>query len=279
MKTFIYFKHSGENFRLFIDESGALPKQSFEDFKYFKPEFQEFSFYWSENDYHLPLEGQWMSLEDLPALEENQGAFLCQALGCFWEFMPGSAKGLKTNILPRKFSLKIEDKNEITFFGGSFFPWHEGHRECTDQASKHGRNVIVVPDHNPWKEQGRKSCYWASYKQICNKLAQTNYSIFPGFWGRNEGNPTVTWLPFVELKEKSLLMGDDSFFGLHIWKDVEILLAALDSVYVVPREGKTKQREVQKELLQKFNPGLKFYFLDKHPYEGISSTEIRKTWS
>lgn len=277
MKNFIHFKKTGKDFRLFLNEKGALPNAMSSGLNYLDYD-EDFAVFWANEDYETGLAGQWIRLKDLSALQENQGAMLCRALGYFWEFMPDSKNGLTISTVPERFGLKNQDREKITFFGGSFFPWHEGHRECIDQALEYDRNVIVVPDRNPWKEQGRKSCYWAAYKQICDELNDTPFSVFPGFWGQLDSNPTVSWLPKVELSQKSLLMGDDTFFGLHLWKDVESLLVVLDSVYVVPRQGKSKHREVQKELLKNFNPNLKFYFLDKHPYEKISSTQIRESW-
>ena len=46
---------------------------------------------------------------------------------------------------------ELEKREELIFFGGSFNPWHAGHSNCLRLMDPH-KTIIVVPDHNPFKE-------------------------------------------------------------------------------------------------------------------------------
>lgn len=216
--------------------------------------------------------GSWEPLSLLRNLKEGEGRKLCRELARYWPFMP---KGKETTLkLPRLF-LKQEIKEEAVFFGGSFNPWHIGHQACLDICP--GKNIIVVPDSNPFKERpGDLNCPWEQYLELCLKLKETPYSVYPGFCGIDEPNPTVGWLPLVKLERKSFLLGDDSFLAFPSWKDYKALIQSLDTLYVVPRKGSAEELERMREELLKLNPILTISLLEHHAHEDVSSTMLRR---
>lgn len=190
---------------------------------------------------------------------------------CF-EFMPGSTGKHTQNELPKLF-LKHKLENSVTFFGGSFNPFHEGHRACLDLCPE--KNILIVPDHNPFKDVGEQENELENFSKLASDLKDTDYSLYPGFLLKNEKNPTSSWLPQVKMQEKNLLMGDDSFMDLLKWKNPEVIAKSLTKLYVVPRHFTKKDYVVIERELLKWNADLEVHYLDEHPYMNISSTEIR----
>jgi len=189
---------------------------------------------------------------------------------CF-EFMPGSS-GLHSQAELSALYLKHPIKDTVTFFGGSFNPFHEGHRECLDQCPE--KNILIVPDRNPFKDVSLQNPA-EEFFSLAEKLKETNYSLYPGFLLKTEKNPTSSWLPFVKLKEKNFLMGDDSFIDLPKWKNPEAIIKALTKLYVVPRHFKKDDYLLVEMELLKWNPSLEIHYLAEHPYMNLSSTSLR----
>lgn len=190
---------------------------------------------------------------------------------CF-EFMPDSSGNHSQSELDNLF-LKHPIKESVTFFGGTFNPFHEGHRACLDLCPE--ENILIVPDRNPFKEVSQEDPT-ADFYSLARLLKDTRYSLYPGFLIKTEKNPTSTWLPFVKMRERNFLMGDDSYLDLLKWKSPDEIVKALTKLYVVPRKGqKHDYLKVEKELL-KWNPDLEVHYLDEHPYMNLSSTELRK---
>ncbi len=188
---------------------------------------------------------------------------------------------LKTSFKPSenstKFMLKIKNFEKAIFYGGSFYPWHKGHLQCVLQASNYSDwPIIVVPDCNPWKEGLRKRTYrenLSEFIKICYELLQTSASIFPGFWSLKDSNPTSQWLPYIELKQKAILLGDDSFLSFEKWKNYSKIINSLDKIIVVARHS-TKD-EVFKVFSRIQKTGLDFIYLEDNPYKNLSSTLLR----
>lgn len=198
----------------------------------------------------------------------------CQELGNHFEFMPNSDGSHNQSELSTLF-LKHPIKDTVTFFGGSFNPFHQGHRACLDLCPE--KNILIVPDRNPFKEIDPHQNSYDEFLKLAESLRETNYSLYPGFLALSDPNPTSSWLPLVQIKEKNFLMGDDSYMSLLTWKNPEVIVRALSKLYVVPRQfTKTDYIKIEKELL-KMNPKLEVHYLDKHPYMNISSTELRKS--
>lgn len=191
---------------------------------------------------------------------------------CF-EFMPNSSGNHSQSELDKLY-LKHKIENTVTFFGGSFNPFHEGHRACLDLCPE--KNILIVPDRNPFKEVNVSESLYDDFFKLAMILKDTEYSLYPGFLVRAEKNPTSSWLPLVQIKEKNFLMGDDSFMDLLKWNNPETIAKALTKLYVVPRKFSNNDYvEIEKELL-KMNPHLEVHYLAEHPYMNISSTKLRK---
>ncbi|MBK22694.1 MAG: hypothetical protein CME70_01705 [Halobacteriovorax sp.] len=194
---------------------------------------------------------------------EEEMAF-CLELGSCFSLMP-EGEGVAPSWLLKS---KVED--EVVFYPGTFNPWHLGHRACLDLCP--GKPIIIVPDFNPWKEGEKRQRPWELVKDLLFRLENTNYSIFPGFLGKETGNPTIDWFPKVNIRNKSLLIGDDSFLSLHKWKDSAELVKHISTLYVAPRGARG---DLLEEQIKKF-PGLNIVFLEHHDFEGVSSTGLRK---
>ena len=197
----------------------------------------------------------------LSSLEEE--VEICHALGQIFPLFEEDA------IAP-SWLLKKPLEEEVVFYAGTFNPWHLGHRACLELCPT--KNIIVVPDFNPWKEDEERQRPWEHLKDLLFRLAETDFSIYPGFLAKSSGNPTIDWLPKVKVEKKSLLMGDDSFLGFHKWKQVDELVKHITTLYVAPRGADPVALE---EQVQRF-PELNIVFLEHHDFEEVSSSGLRK---
>jgi nicotinate-nucleotide adenylyltransferase len=203
----------------------------------------------------------------------NEQIHRCREVANCFEFMPDS-DGLHSQRELSSLFLKNQIFDSVTFFGGSFNPFHAGHRACLDLCPE--KNILIVPDRNPFKTHESNEHCFDQFMELAEELKSTPYSLYPGFLVKNEGNPTSSWLPFVKIPEKNFLMGDDSFVDILNWNNPEVIAKSLTKLYVVPRKfSKDDYLKVEVELL-KFNPKLQIHYLDVHPYMNLSSTELRK---
>lgn len=166
-------------------------------------------------------------------------------------------------------------EEELIFFGGSFNPWHQGHKACLDLLGE--RSCIILPDRNPFKDIVHLSPL-EIYQEIVQELNLEHHYLNPEFILQVNKNPTYTWIKRTQKRfphlHLSLLMGMDSLESIETWHEADALLRTLHSIYVASRlEDETKQMEIKKSL-QKFSQ-LQLHFLGRHPFESISSTEIR----
>ena len=204
----------------------------------------------------------------------NDQQLKCIELGNYFEFMPGSDQTHNQSELSYLF-LKHPITDTVTFFGGSFNPFHQGHRACLDLCPE--KNILIIPDRNPFKAQAPKSDQvFTQFLALAQDLKDTPYSLYPGFLGLNRPNPTSGWLPLVKIKEKNFLMGDDSYMDLLSWNNPEVFLKALTKLYVVPRKYQRIDYMNQEREILKLNPNLEIHYLAEHPYKNISSTDLRK---
>ncbi|MBF0297217.1 MAG: NUDIX domain-containing protein [Oligoflexia bacterium] len=240
----------------------------------------------------------WIKLAELNELAFDHGAILCEALSYFWDLIagresiklfsgPGFDSGSDSDyqgFAAPKY-LEFKKKKELIFFGGSFFPWHQGHTSVLMSMPKNLRDkIIVVPDRNPLKEireydqynhyQDEHQCAYKFYRHILSKVANIGVFVYPGFCGQEEANPTSSWLPYVK-KSFSLLMGDDSFIGLKKWIDPEKFLLKTKKIYVVPRLDDNLKIAKSLKWIKSVNKNLIIDFRDHHQYQHISSTNIR----
>ena len=169
--------------------------------------------------------------------------------------------------LPRFFLKSAYNQDRVCFYGGSFNPWHRGHRACVELCPE--ENIVVVPDGNPWKRTRKGTQRWDDYLKICDALVDTSCSVYPGFLYA-DSSPTADWLPRTDFGEKSLLVGADNFLKFDRWKDHALLAKALKRLYVVPRGE--NQYEDMTEHLAGLNPMLDVIILPRHSWEGLSSS-------
>ena len=227
---------------------------------------------------HDEMNYLWVELEKLEKLPGRQGIYLCQVMAYMWEGMPHQGQqGIKNISLPR-FLKKVNNTQEVIFYGGSFNPWHMGHETCIKQCPT--ENVVVVPDFNPWKAKSGipvfgPGCRWASLRELALKYRDHGFSFYPGFWGVETPNPTASWIPRVKYQQKSLVIGDDNFMSFDKWKNIDVLFSELENIYVIPRKYSLldlKRKKSELEIL--YNKSI-FQIMLPHQYQEISSTKIR----
>jgi nicotinate (nicotinamide) nucleotide adenylyltransferase len=167
--------------------------------------------------------------------------------------------------------------DEWVFFGGSFNPWHHGHQSCLDLLPD-DKVCLIMPDRNPQKDD-RHTTPVADILQVSThaKFKKCQFLV-PTFLMDSKKNPTVEWIEKLKddfpTHKLSFLMGFDSFANLKTWVRPDDLLSKLDTIYVVSRLEDDVDRALA--LDESKVRGLKnVVFLGKHPYEHLSSTEIR----
>jgi nicotinate-nucleotide adenylyltransferase len=173
----------------------------------------------------------------------------------------------------------LDTVKEVVFFGGSFNPWHEGHSSCIELMPKN-IPIVVVPDHNPFKELVKSNNKLTTLKSLDNKLStfENHTYIFSKFFEMNEKNPTSVWVQEVRNTypnlKISLLMGYDSFISLDKWINSSELLNNLENIYVASRMDDSEAKTSQIELLKRISR-VNIIFLGNHDFEHLSSTDIR----
>lgn len=167
----------------------------------------------------------------------------------------------------------------VTFFGGSFNPWHEGHSECV-RLYQNPAPLIVVPDYNPQKELVQHSSLEAFYQHLLAASGLPASQVYPGMLLKQTKNPTIFWVQ--EMKERypdleiNLLMGADSFKNLSTWVEIRKLLSFLSTIFVTPRLETDDVIKKSCDFVQANAPQVTVEILPRHLFEHVSSTEIRK---
>jgi nicotinic acid mononucleotide adenylyltransferase len=186
--------------------------------------------------------------------------------------------GLSTCQHSRFSLLRQSDVN--CFYGGSFNPCHEGHQHCVEDFPQQ-QNLTIVVDNNPQKALTQRDA-WTRFIEVWH-MAPKAVNIYMGHALRPQKNPTVFWIEEIKKSDPQktieLLLGEDSFISLPGWVEYEKLLSLLNKIWVVPRGGKQDliQRR-QHELEQRWKQ-LGIEFRPPHPFENISSTQIRQKQS
>ncbi len=213
----------------------------------------------------------WQPLAELARLDADHGAMVCDALGRFWPEMPTRD--------PRLVSIPVFGRAtlgaELTFFGGSFNPWHDGHAACLQLCPRH-EGLIVVPDTNPFKESVPIDCAWHRFRHLVGIAEHFGAVVFPGFCGREHANPTIGWLPFVKAARKGLLIGDDSFADFPRWTQAFDLAQQIDHLYVVARRTPSDAIERASDWFKRHASGVSIRFLGDHEHRDHSSTALRE---
>jgi hypothetical protein len=136
-------------------------------------------------------------------------------------------------------------------------------------------NVLVVPDRNPQKSGPLRDQPFNHYLELVNRFGP-EVGVFPGFMSLERNNPTASWIHSISrTRDLWLILGDDGFQGLNDWLCVHSFLGDLTGLFVVPRGRSDVAFQTQKTALQKAFPSLKVVRSEHHPFEGLSSTELR----
>lgn len=212
----------------------------------------------------------WVSLKNLQELDDPGGSFLCKALAQFWTTMPESSRSLKS-ISPYPYT-SIPNSN-ITFFGGSFNPWHRAHKACLELHPE-PQHIWVIPDVNPRKDTSNRSP-WELYKYLLTEVGPLGARVYPGFCGLEFANPTVRWLPFTKVQRPQILMGDDSLVTFPNWIESKTLAQAIHTIWIAPRRSQADAISKAISWLGIHAPDCKINWLNDHPYRDLSSTKIR----
>jgi nicotinate-nucleotide adenylyltransferase len=165
---------------------------------------------------------------------------------------------------------------ELVFYGGSFNPWHEGHREAIRRVND--KHVIVIPDRNPLKPINPFSLK-ESEERIEADLAP-HQRLYTGFLSKKTHNPTQIWVSEIRQKyphlEISFLMGFDNFAILDKWYRGDLLISDLNRLYVLSRNDNEEVKKLQTNKIKNQNKNLELIFLGAHAFEDISSTKLRE---
>ena len=173
-----------------------------------------------------------------------------------------------------------QNYQELIFFGGSFNPWHSGHTSCLTLMDPN-KLIIVMPDHNPFKDVTAKGDRFSSVEDIKQELAirAKHTYLYAGFLEDDFHNPTHNWLQQIAVEfpehKLSLLMGFDSFMSLDKWIEARSILLNLDCLYIASRLDNNQAKQSQFHLLKSISPALKIEFIGHHKFEHLSSTQLR----
>jgi nicotinate-nucleotide adenylyltransferase len=175
----------------------------------------------------------------------------------------------------------LAKSDELIFFGGSFNPWHDGHSSCLRLAPKNWP-IIVIPDHNPFKDLVNSGDKVSSIDEIQDQLSvidRTSY-LFDEYLVQNQKNPSHKWIAEIRdlfpNKKISLLMGFDTFISIDRWIKADSILNILDTLYIASRLDDENVKKNQINNLNKINPNLSINFIGHHDYEDLSSSKIRE---
>lgn len=174
----------------------------------------------------------------------------------------------------------LNEMDELIFFGGSFNPWHKGHSSCIELMDS-SKPIIIVPDHNPFKELVPSDKKLSSLDQIKIKLKDfknTTY-LFSEFFEQDQKNPTYQWVAKLKAKfpqkKISLLVGFDTFMGIDKWINAESLLSHLNTIYIASRLDDEERKKMQIQILNNIS-SVHIHFLGRHDFENLSSSDMRK---
>lgn len=175
---------------------------------------------------------------------------------------------------------KLNEMDELIFFGGSFNPWHEGHSSCINLMDPN-KPIIVIPDHNPFKELVPNQDKLTGLSDIQKKLAtfENETYLFSEFFEQNVKNPTYEWVARLKAKfphkQLSLLVGFDTFMGMDKWINAKSLLSHLSTIYVASRLDNEELKAKQIQALNAIS-SVHIHFLGRHDFEDLSSSKIRE---
>jgi nicotinate-nucleotide adenylyltransferase len=194
-----------------------------------------------------------------------------------YSFMPIKDQRLKNTLMNENKIIKTPE--EVVYFGGSFNPFHQGHKACIELLPA-DKFLLICPDRNPQKDRVvSENDLQILYQTLKSELTR-DFHFYPGFWLQDKKNPTIDWISSVadiqpQLKN-SLLIGFDSLRNFHTWVRAKDLASKLHCLYVVSRLETDQEKNDVIEMLKLAGIEVKIVFLGHHDYEDISSSEMRK---
>ena len=280
-KYVIFGEEEGELYILTSDGEKSLPQsllnlplKHFESFNY-----GDESFTWAIADRDKALEDKWLPIDKSSEFDSEDQAIICHSLGKLWPLFR-KTQPYNLSLDNKLITHQNENEEQLSFYGGTFFPWHRGHEECLSLCPE--KNIMVILDTNPFKDPTGRSQYMKDYFELFQEMKRLskkwnkNFMLYPGFFAGKRGNPTASWLPNMRVKNKMMLLGDDNFKIIEKWHNYKFLLENLHTLYVVPRVLELKESEDLRSKLLKDFPGLRIEILSDHPYKDLSSTSIRE---
>ena len=192
----------------------------------------------------------------------------CQIIASFWDIFPQEQGHLSLE-LPHYLSCP-RDK-ELIFFLGSFRPWHKGHSHCV--LASNVDNLIITPDHNPWKKYQQSVHPFNILKIIPTDILKKCH-LYTGFLGQGIAQPTFVWMQKIKCRKLALVLGDDTFMQITRWYNAEKLIKLICRIIVIPRLETQERVERQKKRLLTLNTKLIIERRDQHPYESLASSSL-----
>lgn len=179
----------------------------------------------------------------------------------------------------------------VIFYPGSFSPWHKGHIACLRgiPRPKGGEkwSVVIAPDFNPWKKNWKEVntldlrdkilSIWLSLERLSIDREDLKFHLYLGFLVEPQENPTALWMRKTLIKERWLLLGEDTFLQILQWTLAEDLINNLKGLFVVPRMAKSDNVNKQIAEISKISDRIDIQILEHHKYEHFSSTFLRKS--
>ncbi len=169
--------------------------------------------------------------------------------------------------------------SQVTFFAGSFSPWHQGHQNCLELYQKHiSIPLVLAPDCNPQKSQ--MSIDPVKLRQL--SLQNPTLPLYPGFYLNQKANPSAQWLTELKQRRPDLkihwLTGFDQLANLTHWQAAEKLPTLIEKLYWVSRLENNEQRQDALSKAQQLGFQTdQLIHLGHHAHEELSSSQLRTT--
>ena len=196
--------------------------------------------------------------------------FCCRILSSFWEIFPQKSAPLSLK-LPQCFTCPSTE--ELTFFTGSFLPWHKGHSHCI--LSSKAKGLIITPDNNPWKKGHHQKRPFDILRNIPKDILKGRH-LYVGFLSQGLPHPTAHWVCKIKKRKIALVLGDDSFMQITQWQNAELLIKALSRIIVIPRLASEEQISRQQKAVSSINKHLLIERTERNPYESLASSNLRR---
>lgn len=232
------------------------------------------------DDAFILRDGLELSLLEVQTLNDPEfEREVIKELASFFNFPFAPNSSVTARQRPPKWLGEPPVSRKLTFYPGTFNPWHEGHLNCLKLCPE--ENVVVVPDYSPWKSAGVAKTPWERVRELAltlRKCSRPGLSLYPGFTILEAPHATADWLSQLEDHELNLIIGMDNFIALERWNRVRDLLALLNKLYVVPRSFDQMSDQAllrAKNFIAALESAPQVIYLPEHSAMDASSTNLR----